>query len=288
MRRLAVAAAATVVLALASASALQAQRAPLRGVDWRAVLAADPHVMIDGVPTTRDPSVFAPPLTATLGDATASGAPVLGEIQYGDLDGDGAEEALVPLFSTGAAGRYTGYLLFHEDDPAPRLVAVEGGPNIVASIQNGTLVVSHPLYAGFEGLCCPSAERVVTSVLTPDGLQELAQQEVPQPVQELTVRAFYGELGARDFVTAWAFLSPALQDRFGGYDAWVAAYDETISVKADVAETDDPDTEYVSVVAVDRTTDGGTATSRFGGTWHLSYAYAQHRWLLDAANIEKQ
>jgi hypothetical protein len=287
MRRLAAAVVMMALAASATLSALHAQRSPLRTVDWRSVIATDPHVTLESGPVTRDPNAFGPALTVTLGNATASGAPVLEEVTYADLDGDGAEEAVLPLFSTGAAGRYTGYMLFHEDDPGPRLLAVEGGPNVIARVVDGTLVVTHSIYAGFEGFCCPSAGRIVTNVLTADGLMEVSEQEVPYPVQGLTVSAFYGYLGAHDFATAWKFLSPELQASFGGYDAWVAAYATTVSVSADVKDTDDPDTAYVQINAVDLTADGGTATSHFAGTWHLSYSYAQHRWLLDAAEIAR-
>lgn len=159
-----------IALLAGTAAAVDAQSSGLRGVDWPAVVAADPHVTFQPGNSTMNPELFGQPISVTLGEMTAGGAPVYGEIEYGDLDGDGAEEAMIPLFSTGAAGRYLGFLLFHEGVTAPRLVAIEGGPNVVAHIDGTTLVISRPLYAEGDSLCCPSAVQVSTYVLSGDQL----------------------------------------------------------------------------------------------------------------------
>jgi len=87
----------------------QAQRLPLRAVDWRAVLLADPHVTALGG-DAQGGEQLGPRLEVTLGVAgkTVRGLPDYDRIESGALDGDGAREALIPFFSSGAGGHCTG------------------------------------------------------------------------------------------------------------------------------------------------------------------------------------
>ena len=96
---------------------------PLRQVDWVTVLTNDPAVTVD--PTAY--SLRAPTSRSSRSrrhgapEGTLSGYALVEDVLYGDLDGDGAEEAIVLVDSGGTAG-LLGFLLYREADPAPKMV----------------------------------------------------------------------------------------------------------------------------------------------------------------------
>ena len=86
---------------------------PLRQVDWRFVLTNDPSI-------TLDPDAYQPPVDMgpyinvsgpnQTGDTLAGYADVE-DVLYADLDGDGTEEAVIPVESGGPGGSF-GFMLY--------------------------------------------------------------------------------------------------------------------------------------------------------------------------------
>jgi hypothetical protein len=98
---------------------------------------------------------------------------------YGDLDGDGKEEAVViSLCNTGGTGNFTEAYIYTIRDGAPfKLVTLEGGDRAdggirEAKIENGLLSVDTNDPGEFGGACCP--EIVVTRTYKLKG-RELAE-----------------------------------------------------------------------------------------------------------------
>ena len=290
------------VVAAGAAGAAGAQRMPLRQVDWNAALLADPHITpIADCP----PFPFAelgPCIEVAADDAGLPGnfggdqpvgsvigyaATAPGDVLYGDLDGDGIDEAVIRVESGGTAGTI-GMLLYREGEPRPELVLVRAGYKLFPRIEDGRLVLWEPFYFGFEGNCCPTGAYQVAYRLTGNALQLieipgesplwliLGERERPATFAEVTVVAFYRALQAGRFEEAYTFLSPDFQAA-NPYPEWRAGFATTRSIEVETQPglefTDDRGRSVyevlVRLIAVDATAGGGTVTRRFAGVWLL-------------------
>lgn len=279
-------------LAVASLSVLlalgtQAEPLPLRQVDWPSVLASDPALEID---SQMQPAPFASSGPyVRLVHAPSPDQPVvegfaqLDDVLYGDLDADGAEEAVI-LLSSGGTGGVVGMLVYHVDVLRPRLAATFSGYRLGASIENGELVVLQPRYAGFEPNCCPSAD--VETHYSLNGAQLVASSEQEQPLPEAqaeTVQQFYADLDRHALAEAYDFLSEAYQ-RAQPFDSWSSGYQTTERVRLDdLSQT--ADGVNVSLTSYDRDAVGNERVRQFKGTWSLVWGPTAHHWLLDSADI---
>lgn len=105
------------------------------------------------------------------------------EVVYGDLDGDGKEEAVVEtLCNSGGTGQFTDGLVYRLQNGKPVQIGnvgvgdrADGGIHEI-KIVNGLLKVSR--YGGNSGACCPDFIETSTLKLTGKGLVE-----VGKPVQ---------------------------------------------------------------------------------------------------------
>lgn len=260
--------------------------APLRSVDWLDVLQHDPAITID--PNAYQPPVeFGPYISVdaagSAGD-TLSGYASLDDVSYGDLDGDGAEEAVIPIFSGGTAGML-GFLLYREGAPAPKLVLAQSGYKMSASIEDTQLIVYQPNYVGFEPNCCPSSSTRSAYKLRGDSLVKLTEETEPNDVQEVTVWAFYQAVVEKRYEDAYAFYSPGFQANTP-FQAWRAGYAQTRSIDVDTSPGATPTEVRVALTVTDNQPGGGTVTRRFRGTWTLVWSAEQRRWLLDRAQIQ--
>src|SRR6266545_4330839 len=100
------------------------------------------------------------------------------DIKYGDLDGDGADEAVVYVIGGPSASVFA-FMLYHEDTPAPRRMLLQTGFRVGARIEDGHLILNEPNFVGFEYNCCPSAE--TTKVEQWDGSQLVVLSEEVEP-----------------------------------------------------------------------------------------------------------
>jgi hypothetical protein len=270
---------------LAVARIPPAAAAPLRGTDWNTVLTSDPRVR---VPEKVEPPLFVttgPFIVVDTGDGEVSGFAATADVLYGDLDGDGGEEAVIPINSGGTAGT-TGYLLYAEVAGRPRLLSAVPGYRLGLALRDGALVVHAPYYAGFEPNCCPSATVVTAYALTEGTLSAFDEQVQPNvQAQEITVIAFYQALNEGRFADAYALLSPAFRSR-NPFNLWRAGYATTERITVEQARGGLlPNVVAITVSAVDRTPAGAAITRRFGGAWHLVWSAETLHWLLDRADI---
>jgi len=295
MRR-GVGAALVILILLAGSDLVRATAGPLRQADWAAVLAADPDLQTEHAEPRPRFSPAGPfvvvrarerviaPDPDVPADFEVEGYANLTTVAYGDLDGDGAEEALIALESGGTAGT-VGLLLYREGAARPQLVLAMPGYHQWARIEGGRLLVSLPHYVGFEGNCCPSSSVTTTYALEGARLITLAQTEEPFPhACAYTVYAFYRALDAREFADAYAFLSPAFQSA-NPYPEWVAGFAATTSIEAEAEDGPGENEVRVALVATDRTATGGTLARRFTGAWTVVWSASARRWLLDRAVI---
>jgi invasion protein IalB len=92
----------------------------------------------------------------------------VGDVEFGDLDGDGKEEAvIISLCNTGGTGNFTEAYVFSMKNGVPfRVVTLSGGDRAYgglreAKIKNGVLAVTSNDVGEFGAACCP--EFVVTN-----------------------------------------------------------------------------------------------------------------------------
>lgn len=302
------------VAGLVTPTPTRALSLPLRAVDWNAMLAADPHVQVLPDPgiALEPPGPYVSVTAAGLAfaaftpgtspaawqDVEVGGYALTGSVQYGDLDGDGAEEAIISLSSGGTAGNL-GFLLYREGLERPQLVAAVAGYKISGLIDNGTLIISQPLYFGGDANCCPAGVLRATYLLTGDSLSPIEQtafyQERVVSPQELSVIGFYRALdhavsfprpGGGDviYADAYAYLSPAFQAAHP-FDAWAAGYANTARIAVETSPSVFENAVDVLITATERTPAGQSVVRRFAGSWHLVYSQSERRWLLDGAAI---
>jgi hypothetical protein len=113
------------------------------------------------------------------------------DVVYGDLDGDGQEEAIVStLCNGGGTGQFTEALIFRSKNGQPELIGstgagdrADGGLHDV-KVVNGQLKVAQ--YGGNAGACCPEYIETHTYKLTGKGLVK-----VGKPVQSDYVNEDY-------------------------------------------------------------------------------------------------
>lgn len=264
-----------------------AQPGGLRSVDWQAVLERHPLIEIQrGLPPPWDS--FGPYVTirpgVLPGTGEVSGHARLTGILYGDLDGDGVEEAVIPLDSGGTAGAI-GLLLFREMNGVPELVLARDGYKLGIELRDGWLTLNEPIYVGFEGNCCPSGWERTSFVLAGNGLIAVAYAGGGYPQARIqTIEAFYRALNEGRIEDAYAFLSPAFQEA-NPFDAWAAGYRGTLRIEIEAENGPGEEEVSMRLTATDRTTTGASIIRRFAGSWFLFWNGS--RWLLDRASIRE-
>jgi len=248
----------------------------LRNADWMEVFAEDPRISIheSDIPPLDDYIVV------QLETGTYTGIPILAP-HFGDIDGDGMEEAAIVLVSGGTAGG-TGYLIYREREGSPSLVAADSGYQLSADIKGGALVVHESSFVGFEPNCCPSAVIQTRYHLSGDVLVEIGREVFAQPVQRSTVQAFYVAFNSHDLRRAYSFLNVDQSEE--AFAAWAVGYANTWHVEVATRETADPDVIQIDLTVIDDI-DGQQQTAHYTGTWSLVFSEEQERWLLDEADI---
>jgi hypothetical protein len=269
----------------------QAQQTPLQGVDWLAVLRAEPGTQVDAdcppLPGGDLPCVRLPN-----SDDVIIGYPLVDNVVYGDLDGDGVDEAVIPLFSGGTAG-VIGFMVYRQAESRPRLVTSQAGYKLNVRIRDRQLIVDQPYYFGGDPNCCPTAlvrtpYRLVGDTLVAGAetwLEPSGESERPLTLAEVVVRGFYEALNRHSLQDAYAFFTPRFQTA-NPYDGWAGGYLNTESV--DVATRPGATASEVGVTirAVDRDVPDRGETRRFAGVWRLApSATAPLGLLLDQATI---
>ena len=252
-------------------------------MDWRKFLTTDKAFKFD--PTIEDFSKNAWPYISVAANKEASGYAMLGDrIAYGDISGDGKEEALVSLFSGGTAGNL-GVLLFRAGAEKPELVAAFPGYKLGGVFDGGVLTVTQPLYAGFEPNCCASGFKFTRYKIVDSKLVDLGTISEGIPAaRPYTVQKFFEYLNDKKFKDAYAFLSPTYQHD-QPFEPWKAGYKNTTNiVVSDVRQRANG-----LVSALVKGTDS-TAKGLVSQTYHvvvsLTWDTKAGQWLLDTATVD--
>ena len=263
-------------------------RNDVKRTDWLAVLRATPGFSVDTTSPSTSPTQ---PYVNITYAAAIGGYAVLDSVTYGDISGDGFDEAIITVYSGGTAGN-TG-LLVYQQDAANKITLV--GPNefytsfgykAYGRLDKGDLIVGNVVSAGWEPNCCPSgyAERrfhVVNGRLTQQGGPfETGYLEA----RGMTIEHFYSLINAKKFDEAYKLTTPAFQSR-EPFDKWKSGYATTKSVTAESTATGQAGPVKFKLTAVD-TTASGDLTRTFTGVWTLTYSTATHQWLLDTAEVQ--
>jgi len=257
----------------------------IRQTKWLEVINSDP--LLEGpTGTDRPESTPEKPFIRVKG-ADFVGTPELSGIVYVDMDGDGIEEAAIPLNSGGTAGNL-GFLVYHQANPQPRLVAWEGGYKLFLLLEQGKLVVGNALYAGWEGNCCPSGTSYTTYTLKGDKLSVVAERNEGNAwTQPDAVSHFYGLLNGRLFEDAYKLLSDSYQ-KANPYKSWVAGYANTRKIEVEASEEPGvANTTRIKLTATDATSSGGEITRQFTGTWKATWDTTLKTWQLGDPSIKE-
>lgn len=243
----------------------------IRSTDWNSVVTSDPALTHEVIGGRHYVTVIGSP-------SGVSGSPLTSNVVYGDFDDNCVEEAALPLDSGGTAGS-TGYLVYRAGSPQPHLIAAGDGYKLALSVSSNRLVVTTALYAGWEPNCCPSGFGHATYRLTGDTLTLVSNTTEGIPGMTVaTVEQFYALLNSRDFVNAYALLSPTFQGA-NPFGSWQAGYTNTVSFSVTV--TADPGVAnrvQVTINAVETAAGGGTVNRTYVGTWDLIWSGSG--WLL--------
>jgi hypothetical protein len=217
-------------------------------------------------------------------EGTLGGYALVDDVIFADLDGDGAEEAIV-LIDSGGTGGLLGFLLYREADPAPKLVLARSGYKLGVTIEGNRAVISEPNYVGFEPNCCPSSITRTSTTLQGDQLVPVTTEVEPNDVQEPTVWAFYQAIAERRYEDAYDFYSPAFQAA-NPFAQWKAGYASTQRIEVETSAGRTPSEVQILLTTTDTRPGGETVTRKFKGTWTLIWSGERQRWLLDKASIQ--
>jgi hypothetical protein len=263
-------------------------RADIKRTDWLAVLRVTSGFSVDT--TTPGTSALEPYINISYAK-TLAGYALLDSIAYGDISGDGFDEAIISVYSGGTAGN-TGVLVYQLD--SSNKVSLVGPIDFYGSfgykayglLDNGDLVVGHVVAAGWEPNCCQSG--YVESRFRISG-GRLAQQGQPVETGYLaarsnTIEQFYSMINAKKFDAAYQFTTAAFQARYP-FDNWKAGFATTKSLDAQATSSEVAGPVKFKLTAVDSTATGDL-TRTYTGTWTLIYSTTKHQWLLDTAEVQ--
>jgi hypothetical protein len=254
--------------------------ADIRQTGWQTVLANDPMLKSEPGPTGDTRPYY---ITASA-DVPVGGHPLFNDVLYVDMNGDGGEEAVIPLHSGGTAGNI-GFFVYRQASPAPTLVASIGGYKQWTRVEDGKLVGTDALYTGWEGNCCPSAFRHTTYALEGDQLQILSYWHEGRPGGEVpTAQYFYNLLDQQRLEAAYDLLAIGYQQA-NPYDQWAAGFASTTDVEATVTPGASTELVNVELTATDTDVSGQGQTRRFSGTWEVRFDDAIGMWRMSNPQI---
>ncbi len=258
----------------------------LKNVNWKQTLTTDPQLVFDKKTTDAaqktsktevGPFVRA---KSTFGGAEVAGFASLlkDSVLYADISDDGQAEAVIMLTGSGNAGN-AGALVYSPDAAnKPVLVAVLDGAKLTVEAEDGELVVTRPIVAGFEPACCPSGFNTRRYKLVAGSadlaLKELASENVGESeTQTLVVEQFYKLLNGKKLTEAYAMFGPELQAK-QSFDDWKIEQanwkDLRISTKLLPS----------NVVFVEVNGKNGNNAQKMNGTWLLHWNDKLTRWQL--------
>jgi hypothetical protein len=259
----------------------------IRKTNWLEVLKADPALQTeDGIDPNQKVPYFAVKSKQNSGDGVG-GYPLLDNILYVDMDGDGVEEAAITFYSGGTAGNI-GFVVYKYATPAPRFVDAASGYKLLLLIQQGKLVAKNALYGPFDPNCCPAGFSYTTYVLKNNTLSTVAERsEGMAGAEPYAVEHFYNLLDQKQYSEAYKLLSPASQ-KANPYDKWVAGFATTKNIEVETsAEPGATNLVHINLTSTD-VVSGKEVTKQFTGTWKVTWDTNLKYWQLSEANIKEK
>jgi hypothetical protein len=248
----------------------------LRTVDWERAISGEPSFIFAPMPS----------ITGISGrfietrDGAVSGFVQPRQVSYGDISGDGREEAFIPVIRDGPSG-VSGLLIYRTSDRGPILAGTIAGASMSYEAKDGTLWVYSAARAGWENSCCPSGLLERAYRLDTNELKLLSEKVTPrEQARRPTVLRYYQLVGERKLDDAYRFLSPAFRDR-QPRPVWEEAVrrQDLVSLTA----RDQPD----GTVAVEITENvpGEPRTRQIIAVWSLIWSPEAKQWLLDRVDV---
>jgi hypothetical protein len=256
---------------------IRAAKPDLRRVNWEAAVRDNPNLNFSPMPSFQRIQGY----YVETPDGKVSGFAQTNAITYGDISGDGREEAIVPLIRDGRAG-VTGLLLYRAGESGAELVTALGGIQMSHQIQDGTLVVDQAGMAGWEEPCCPSGVLTTRYRLQDGELKALSEKVEPRNQARLpTVLKYYALLNEQKWQDSYRFLSPAYQQA-NPYDRWLAA-----AQQLNLSSLTARDVPGGRVSAEITENDPNAPTIRQSTvTWSLVWSPELKQWQLDKADVQ--
>lgn len=248
----------------------------LRTVDWERTLNGDPNFISSPMPSLSGLSgrfIETP-------DGAVSGFVQTKQVSYGDISGDGREEAFIPVVRDGPAG-VTGVLVYRPSDRGAVFVGAVGGLAMRYEVRDGALWTWSAARVGWEHPCCPSGllERVYR--LKDSELRLVRETLAPREQARLpTVLRYYQLIGERKLEEAYQLLS-------SGYRARESRllWEEAVGRQDLVAVTarDEPDGRVAVEVIENDPNEPRTRLSIV--VWSLVWSPEAKHWQLDRAEV---
>jgi|GEM_PF-1034895 len=250
-----------------------------RKTNWLELFKSDPKIKIE----TPDSSIKGPYINYTA--INVGGYPNLDDIVYVDMDGDGVEEAAIPLYSGGTAGNVF-FVVYRYATPSPQLVDWKDGYKFGLKLENGKLTYVGAVYAGWEPNCCPSGTIYTSYILKNNHLTEVASRSEGHPEAQIpTVEQFYNFINGKDLASAYKLLDTKFRAA-NPYAKWAAGYANTKKVEAQVlALPGVPNAVQVRINSTDAVPGAGDKFQQFYGTWKLSWDGTSGGWAMGSPDI---
>ncbi len=250
----------------------------IRKTNWLELFKNDPKIKID----TPDSTIKGPYITYTA--INVGGYPLLDEIVYLDMDGDGVEEAAFPLYSGGTAGSVF-FVVYRYASPSPQMIAWKDGYKFRLTLENGKLTYAGAVYAGWEPNCCPSGLEYISYVLKSNSLVEVARRSQGIPEAQIpTVEQFYNFINNKQLESAYKLLEAKYRTA-NPYAKWAAGFATTKKVEAQVSALPGvPNAVQVRLDATDAVPGADDKFQQFYGTWKLSWD-AAGGWVMSAPDF---
>jgi hypothetical protein len=170
-------------------SAARAEPISLQQVDWPAVVAADPRLSVspDCLALPPDaaqavcisvPATAAVPARSSPGGETILGYAQTDAVLYGDLEGDGHGDAIIPIGVPAPAG-IVGFLIYEQGEAGPALMQAVSGDKLTLKMTDSALLVSRPWYTEHDPNCCPSSIVRTSFALSHDQLVVVGESQQP-------------------------------------------------------------------------------------------------------------
>lgn len=244
----------------------------LHTVDWTKAISEDPELAKAEMPNF---STISGTFVQTR-DEKVKGFAQTRNVTYGDMNGDGRDEAIVPLLQDGPAG-IAGILIYQASGRGPALVAAIGGRNLNYEFQGDKLQVLEAVWAGWEGSCCPSSVKETLYTLDNGSLRQLSSKLAGRPEARIpTVIQYYDYINKNQFKQAYAFLTPEARQALP-YDQWMASYqqDQLVTMTA----KDIPNSMAISALVTVNPA-GTRATEQRTVIWDMTWSESAKQWLM--------